>query len=202
LQCTDRSGNTIYERTPQGRVMRQDDAEVSRRRDDGVITLAGALWPEDVWKVQVEFVHSAALDIPQESRLAIRGLRLPDPGTTNTINVVTQFYGSTLRLVSISSPQVLPNETNELLRLRKIARVALEFKPVDATHELRVAHAVDQRGTNVKSYGIFPGRPPSEFRLLAMLEATSLDLSFAVSRSYKVEFSAKPTVVRTNLAHW
>jgi len=66
-----------------------------------------------------------------------------------------------------------------------------------------VIRATDQRGTNVFATRDLKQRHPKwAFQLKPRPGAETMNLTLGVTRRYSAEFFVKPTLVRTNLAHW
>lgn len=197
VQCSDRSGNVILEQRVRNGATFEGAAYSSS--NDRQAMFAGALWPDDLWKLRVAFEPGR---VPAEDRVLFRGLPIPPPGGTNTLTNTAQIHGSTIRLLSISSPVPTPMaETNRLLRTRKPVTVVAHLTPSVYTDELRCTQATDDLGTNAYRLGNIP-RTPQDFRLLVSKEARTVDLELGVQRLRHVEFVARPSVTRTNVHAW
>ncbi len=196
VECSTAAGDFIQPRSPQGRVAWQDARQYVSRLDDGVALVNGALWPDEAWRVRVEFRREFHGALPEH---ALWTVRVPVPRAGEEIPLADSVMreDATIRLTSITNSQSITSAP-PLLPLRLKA----EMRAPSPAYDLRFLRAVDGRGSNVVRLASSPGRLPHEFRLAASSDAKVIDVTLAVLRSCTVEFTARPTVLKTNVAHW
>lgn len=196
-------GNFVESHSPQGRIVHQAHGHLQSRRDDGVVLLSGALWPDESWKIEVEFEPAPTAAIPSTSTITFNGLPLPIPGITNRLNLHSNNWNAGVKIHSISAPFIPATvmATNRLLRSRMPVTVEARLEATDPMLQLRYIRAHDDRGSNVVRALTLPLQS-TDYRLLVPRGATSLTLTLGVHRRYQVEFTAKPLLQSKNVAHW
>jgi hypothetical protein len=196
VECGTAAGDFIQARSPQGRVAWQDARQMVSRLNDGVALVNGALWPEEAWRLRVEFRRDFSGALPEHALWTVR-VPVPRAGEEITLTNSAVVEGATIRLIAITNTQSVTSSP-PLLPLRLTA----ETRAPSAAFELRFARAVDGQGSNVIRLAGSPGRPPHEFRLAVLPSAKEMEVTLAVLRSCTVEFTARPSRLRTNVAHW
>jgi len=203
IDCIDSVGNHIVDRMPHGRVASESGSQIVWRSDDGVATIAESLWPEEAWKIRVQFSRGSMAKLPPPCTVTFHGIPIPAAGETNALTTSTQLFGSTITLLSVQTATNLPASPGRATMRRRIPiTLRAKFDRADPMQDLLFISAVDQRGSNVFGAGGLPNRQPTEVHLGALSGATSLDVTFGISRFYSAEYLVRPGVLRTNVAHW
>jgi hypothetical protein len=153
----------------------------------------GGLCQEAVWKLQFDMERN--FDFPSNDVWTIRGIPIPSEREMTVSDAVTNIQGVAVRFVGVSGAQCPSPDCRKVAPNVPVAILACTDLPPRT--KLKFAGAVDQLGRIAAGQSFYRYQNYLIYGLRFSEGATSLDLSFAVSKYVPVEFLAKP--VRSTL---
>jgi hypothetical protein len=155
----------------------------------------GGLCDEDaIWKLQFDMVRK--FDFPSEELWTIRGIPIPSERAMTSYEAATNVQGVAVRFVGICGAQCPTPDCRKVVPNVPVAVLACTNLPPRT--KLRFAGAVDQLGR--EAVGLIAS-PYQDYLICALRPregATTVDLTFAVTKYARLEYLAKP--VRSTLA--
>jgi hypothetical protein len=164
---------------------------ISENREPGQIVLyfQDALWAEEpAWNLRATLRRTA--NFPDDELWTVKGVVIPAEEQIRELNLKTNIYGSEIELVAM---------TGRYLHMRSplpASDTHLELLSVKDEHgrEVSFMKASERPGTGGRGATI---RELEQIYRLEIHEGTrTVDITLAYTKSFMVEFMAKPTVVR------
>ena len=165
--------------------------------------LMGPLWEEEpAWIVTAEFWRT--MDFPPDELWTVTGIALPGAKRTQELHLTTNIYGSEIEMMTITGGWSNTNDwTGKIARVPAMLRVSSPI-PALETH-LRLVEVRDDHGRPVNfemdeetlttgGRGATIRQSEKDYALEFPDDAKSVDVTLAYTKSFAVEFLAKPTM--------
>lgn len=195
------SDGTSYtrERSPQGRVIPMGDQFMSRF-DDGIALVRGAVWPDQLWTIRAYFQRRLTPTLGTNWQWTV-SIPLPAKGETVILEQTAEVLGRRIELVSLAPHP--PDAPDRYANFQGAMRLRVNFKGANTADELRVARMTDQDGETISGGRMLVlGKNGRHFELQPNPQSKRVTITFAVLPRIHVEFQARPTILRTNVARW
>jgi len=179
IETSDATGNVAHH---QGR---------GSHRENGrhTVRYLWGLWPsEAAWKLKVQLARRAGFAADQ--LWMVHGLSLGEVILDGDPNRRAELPGASLELRRIEPNRSQPGRWT----------IHVRVQPFRDDYRLALIEASDEKGRRVPNPGDGSASGNYTFDLAPEPDAQSLDLMFAMSRNYFVEFIAKPELVRATNA--